>query len=486
MMMFMVMIWLLLGAPTAYLMGRLAGGRNAYRVALLVCSGALLLFAQAIRQGDTVWQIGTVVFRTDGLGLLVTGLALALSSAGVMFSGAYLARETGVEKFYAMLLAMTAAIIGLVNAADVFNLWLWFEAMTITSYLLVAFYREQGASLEATFKYLIQSAVGSSLVLAGVALVLAQGGTLRLDAIRTSIDSNSALLAGVLFFAGFGVKAALVPLHTWLPDAHSQAPGAVSAMLSGVVIESALVVMLRVVGALPGHSGLWSVLLIAAGVVNMLIGNLMALRQTEVKRLLAYSSLTHGGYMLFGVGVSLYTGLAGSAQGSFFHIISHGLMKAAAFLAAGALLYGMVLANGEHGTLRIADLAGAARRYPFAAFVLAASVLGLGGLPPMVGFMSKWQIFAGAVSGANPTVLILVLFAAANSVLSLAYYAPLVNTLYRTQPSPAVLRGRDVPLSMSVALALLLVPVFVAGLAPGLLDHATASAQVALFAAWLR
>ena len=139
-------------------------------------------------------------------------------------------------------------MIGLGCAGDLFNLWVWFEAMAVSSYLLVAFYREQPASLEAGVKYLVQSALGSVLVLLGIALVLAQTGTLRpghASATAAQVGSPALLAAGALFLIGFGVKTALVPLHTWLPDAHSQAPSGISAMLSGVVIEAGLVALLR-------------------------------------------------------------------------------------------------------------------------------------------------------------------------------------------------------------------------------------------------
>ena len=185
----------------------------------------------------------------DGLSLLLAAVALGLGTLVVLYSGPYLSREAGQEKFYAMLVLMISMIIGLGCATDLFNLWIWFEAMAVTSYLLVAFYRERPASLEAGIKYLVQSAAGSVLIVVGIALVLAATGTLELAGIRAAAGPSPLLLAaGALFIIGFGVKAALVPLHTWLPDAHSQAPSGISAMLSGVVIEAGLIAMLRALG----------------------------------------------------------------------------------------------------------------------------------------------------------------------------------------------------------------------------------------------
>jgi len=306
-----------------------------------------------------------------------------------------------------MLLAMMGLMIGLVTASDLFNLWVWFEGMAISSYLLVAFYREQAASLEAGMKYLVQSATGSVLVLVGVAIVLAQAGTLNLVEITEAVSgpdvNRMAILgAGALFVIGFGVKVALVPLHTWLPDAHSQAPSGISAMLSGVVIEIGLIAMLRSLAVLTGFALSWGILLMAFGAVNILYGNLLALRQTLVKRLLAYSSLSHIGYILIGLGIAIYFGIGLGAQGAFFHLFNHMLMKGLAFLAVGALMYGMFLKNGSHAGLKVSDLAGAAQKYPLAAFALSIALLALGGMPPLAGFMSKWQIFVAGFETQNP------------------------------------------------------------------------------------
>ena len=225
--------------------------------------------------------------------------------------------KIGTEKFFAMLVAMVGVMIGLGCATDLFNLWIWFEAMAVCSYLLVAFYREQPASLEAGVKYLVQSAAGSVLVLLGIALVLAAD---RHPAIWTRSSAAERLrpmllAAGALFVIGFGVKTALVPLHTWLPDAHSQAPSGISAMLSGVVIEAGTGRDAALVGGAGRASpGSGAPLLLGFGAVNMLVGNLMALRQTQVKRLLAFSSLAHVGYMLLGLGVGVTGGTCARAR----------------------------------------------------------------------------------------------------------------------------------------------------------------------------
>jgi proton-translocating NADH-quinone oxidoreductase chain N len=373
-------------------------------------------------------------------------------------------------------------------ANDLFNLWVWFEAMAVSSYLLVAFYHEQPASLESGVKYLVQSAAGSILVLLGIALVFAQTGTLNLDQIQAaaavSANTTGLLVAGALFLIGFGVKAALVPMHTWLPDAHSQAPSGISAMLSGVVIEAGLVALLRAIAPLVSVTLSWGTLLLAFSALNMLAGNLLALRQTQVKRLLAFSSLAHVGYMLLGLGIAVYAGQAAGAEGSFFHLVNHGLMKGLAFLAAGALLYVLYIARGSHNPLTTADLAGAAKRYPLPALALSIAVLGLGGLPPLAGFTSKWQIFVAGFQTQNTLIVALVIFAALNSVLSLGYYAPLVNAMYRQQPSAAMQGGKSMPVTMTIPLVLLALAIIVIGVWPTILQWLTAPAGAALLAAF--
>jgi proton-translocating NADH-quinone oxidoreductase chain N len=486
-------------SPVVYLAGRLGTPENSLwkspaffkgrsrsllvRVlALLALLATWVPFVLAVRTflagGRLEFEIESIWLRVDAISLLLAAMVLTLGTLVVLFSGPYMAGEVGEEKFYAMLLAMVGLMIGLGCAGDLFNLWVWFEGMAVSSYLLVAFYREQPASLEAGMKYLVQSAVGSVLVLMGIALVLANSGTLDLDSLGALSASSNRLvpLAAVgLFIIGFGVKAALVPLHTWLPDAHSQAPSGISAMLSGVVIEAGLIAMLRALGAVM-HPEEWRILFLGFGALNMVFGNLMAMRQTVVKRMLAYSSLSHIGYILLGLGVALYAHGGPGAQGAMFHLFTHMLMKGLAFLSVGALIYGLYLQNGSHNPLMVSDLAGTAQKYPIVALSLSIALLGLGGLPPLAGFMSKWQIFVGGFSTQNGWIMALMVFMALNSVLSLGYYAPLVNLMYRNTPSEQILAGKPLPWTIILPLILLALAVVVLGLVPGSMDWLTVPA----------
>jgi proton-translocating NADH-quinone oxidoreductase chain N len=488
-------MWLLVlplaATPVIYLGGRIsvrqgsgaAPARWLAVVAMLATGWLLYAAGQGVLADGTVaLNVGHVPLQMDGVGLLLAATVLVLTFIVTIFSVPYMARETGEEKYYALLTAMMGTMIGLGCAHDLFNLWVWFEAMAISSYMLVAFYRQQRGALESGVKYLVQSAVGSVFVLLGIALVFGQTGSLELDAIRAAVTTSSPMMlaAGALFLVGFGVKTALVPLHTWLPDAHSQAPSGISAMLSGVVIEAGLVAMLRSFGVLVPAGPSWGALLLAFGAASMIVGNLMALRQTEVKRLLAYSSVSHIGYMLLGFGVAVGFALPHGAAGGFFHLINHSLMKGLAFLAAGSLLYALHIAKGSHATLTVDDLDGAANRYPMTAIAFSVAVLALGGLPPLAGFMSKWAIMVAGFETHNVTVQLVVVFAALNSVLSLAYYAPLVNRMYRHKPSAAVREGKPVTLLMAAPVFVLMLAVIAIGFWPGMMDWITGPAATAL------
>jgi proton-translocating NADH-quinone oxidoreductase chain N len=512
-----LILWLILAAPFVYLIGRiniLTGTKQIFaRWLSLLCIavawgafGRVLIDFYGLGGFDTrastelisqaTWRLGLVTMRFDGISLLLAALVLTLTTAILIFSGYYIGRSDGSEKHYALVLLLCGTIVGLGSAGDLFNLWIWFEAMAIASLPLIVFYREDRTSLEAGLKYLIQSSTGSVFILLGIALILFSTGTLDILIVREATKAWPGggtplwLTAGALFIVGFGIKVALVPLHTWLPDAHAQAPSGISAILSAVVIQAGLIALLRALSSLTGAAATWGIILIGFGVLNMLLGNLLALRQQQVKRLLAFSSISHVGYMVVGLGVALFVGTAAGAQAGFFHLISHGLMKGLAFLAVGTFMFafqqGFIIRESEvdHHRLTIDDLNGAARHYPLIALVFSLALLGLGGLPPMVGFMSKWQImFAGAQAPDRAFFLILIIIAL-SSVLSLAYYAPIVNAMYRQKPAELVTRGRSIPLSMTFPLVLLAFAIVILGIFPLLAGWLTIPAASDLLAAF--
>lgn len=481
---FLLIVVPLAALPFIYLTGRWERRWNvAQAVSLVVLLGVWGLFISAAsavytRGAPLEMQVGAVAFRVDGLSVLYAGLTLVLGTLAVLYSGRYVAGEVGEEKYYAMLTGMIGAMIGLACAADVFNLWVWFELMVVTSYLLVAFHRENAAALEACVKYLVQSAVGSVFVVFGIALLLAQTGTVNLEQLAASTPASMlTTAAGVFFVTGFGIKIAIVPLHTWLPDAHSQSPSAISAMLSGVVIEGGIVALLRVIGVVEMN---WGVTLMVLGAVNIFIGNLLALRQQQVKRLLAYSSVSHIGYMLFGFGIGFYAADVAGIQSGLLHLINHGLMKGAAFLAAGALMFGL----NTHAPLEVGDLAGMGKRYPLLCMSMAVALLGLGGIPPLAGFVSKMQIFISGVNAGSGFITGLVVFAALNTLISIGYYLRLIGAMYAVDAPSRLddrMNGRTIPNTILVPILLLVLAVVVLGVLPGLLNTVTAAAAQAIF-----
>lgn len=473
-----------LAAPLIYLLGRLSvrkgqvlGMNVARALTLAVLLAEIVLLVLTVRSamgGSSVQMlVGLQALRFDGIGLILTALVLVLGACVTLFSFPYMSKEKGEEKFYALLMMTIGSIIGLGFSYDLFNLWIWFEAMALSTYFLVAFYNEQSASLEAGIKYLVQSSIGSALVLFGIAAIFAAQGTVSLDDIWIQAGQLGTLgsLGMVLMIIGFGVKAAFVPMHTWLPDAHSQAPSGISAMLSGVVIEAGLIAMLRVISMTGKMNGSWADILIIFACVNILVGNLMALRQTEVKRMLAYSSLAHVGYMVFGFGIGFAFGSANGAEGGFFHMLTHGLMKGLAFLSVGALLYVLKLVKGDHSSLKLDDLNGASRKFPLIAICLSVGLLALGGLPPFAGFMSKWMILVAGVETKNTLMLIAVIFVGLNSVLSLGYYAPIVNRLFKREQSEVVAAAdARMPWMMSLSIVVLTLAVILFGVWPMLTE----------------
>ncbi|MBN2048603.1 MAG: hypothetical protein JW750_12230 [Anaerolineaceae bacterium] len=458
----------------------------AIAVLLAICYPLYIVVRHFLENGAFTIVLGTITLQMDGISMLLSVLVVLISLLIVIFSADYMAGDLGEEKYYALIVLMVGMIIGLGSATDLFNLWVWFEAMAITPYVLVSFYHDQPASLEAGVKYLIQSAAGTMMVLFGMMIIFLKTGSLLMSDIAAMniSDAPAFYAAGALFIIGFGVKIALVPMHTWLPDAHSQAPSGISALLSGIVIETGLIALLRVLGMISSVFNQAGIVLLIFAALNIFIGNMLALKQNEIKRMVAFSSISHVGYILLGIGITMHYGGINGAQGGFFHLFNHGIMKGLTFLAVGSLLFALRLAKGDHSPLVKEDLNGVAKRYPRIAVTLSIGLFALGGLPPFAGFMSKMQIFLAGFETHDPLAIGLVIFAAVNSVISLAYYTPLVNRMYRRHQSEVVLSGASISTGMKIPLTILMILTVILGFYPALLNWLTQPAAQALLDAF--
>ncbi len=235
--------------------------------------------------------------------------------------------------------------------------------------------------------------------------------------------------AGVAcFLVGLGIKSAVVPLHTWLPDAHGRAPSSISAMLSGIIIQSAFYALLKVSLGLgfPAHD--LGTLLIVLSLLNMTLGNGLALVQTNTKRLLAYSTIAQMGYIMLSVGVGLRYDVPTAIQAGFFLLLAHAAMKGLAFLCKGVCHF-------YCDATQIADLRGTAARMPLVAVAFSLALAGLAGVPPLAGFTAKWFILRGAMRSSDAFGYVGLAAFLLNSLLALGYYLPLIGTLF-TPPSP--------------------------------------------------
>ncbi len=401
---------------------------------ILTCVPFFMTARQFTQDGSVSLVVGAITLTFDGISFLITSVLLLLGIMVVLFSAEYMSHQSHEEKFYAQLMILITSIIGLSTATDLFNLYVWFELMAVSTYTLVSFYRNRSESLEAGIKYLVQSAAGSVFVLLGIAILFALTGEIKISEIANNLQTNSPALiaATACLIVGFGVKSAIIPMHFWLPDAHSQAPAGVSAMLSGIVIETGLIALLRALSATRNVDLPLGTIFLIFGSVNMLMGTFSALRQQEVKRMLAFSSISHMGYILLGIGFALsYQQSAVNSYGIFSHIFNHAMMKGLAFLSAGALVFRLKISKGNHDPLYLDDLNGVAASYPAFALALSIAAFALSGLPLFSGFLSKWLILASGAASKSTAATFFIILAACNSVLSLGHYAPIVNRMYR-------------------------------------------------------
>lgn len=472
---------LLFGALATYTYGRTlrrVGGRylpgGIATFFAIMAAGVLVLAIPAVQAGRIpVAAIvpGSIRLALDPLALYLGLIGTTLLIITCLYSLRYIGQEAGTEKYYALLLLTTAGVIGIGLAQDLFNMYVFFELMSIASIPLVACHTDRWEPVKAGTKYAVMSAVGSVTALFGISFIFVYAGTLDLGAIGPALAAiapgtvhSVILVAGGFVLAGFGVKAAIVPFHTWLPDAHSAAPSSISAMLSGIVIQAGLIALIRVLVPLSGaETGLsFGLALALFAVLTMCTGNLIALRQRDIKKMLACSSIAQMGYIMlaFAFGIGLFgRGTELGFIGGLYHILGHVFMKGGAFLCAGAFIHAI-------GTRDLDDMKGIGRALPVVGVAFSVCILALNGMPPMTGFISELFICrAGIESGLPGMVLVLIMIA--NIAVSLAYYIPAINTIMlpgkERNNVPAI---RPVPLLMQAVIAFTALCVLILGIFP--------------------
>jgi len=376
-------------------------------LANLVTIGLLVLAVMSI--GDSrVYEVGNwsiplgINLVLDGLSSLLLLAISVVSTAAMFFSIRYMEQYTAKPKYLSLFLLMVAGMNGVVLSGDVFNLYVFLEIASIASYALVGFGCEH-EELEASFKYMVLGSIASTFILFGVALVYANTGSLNMAYISRAIGQmgmNAGLAFALsLFVAGFGLKAALVPFHAWLPDAHPSAPAPISAMLSGVLIKALGVYALaRLVFNVFGVSIQVGWVLVALGLASMVVGGFLALGQWDFKRLLAYSSISQIGYVVLGIGLGAVL-LAREANvawaslailGGLFHLLNHSVYKSLLFLTSGSV-------EMATGTRQMTEMGGLADRMPITRAACAVASASIAGVPPFPGFWSKLILVMAAV-----------------------------------------------------------------------------------------
>ena len=375
-------------------------GKDAATVVANIATIILLVLAISCIGKSGVYEIGKwpiplgINLVLDGLSSLLL-LAIGVVTAAVMlFSAGYMEQYTAKPKFLSLFLLMVAGMNGVVLSGDLFNLFVFLEITSIASYALVGFGCGH-EEFEAAFKYMVLGSIASIFVLFGIGLVYGNTGTLNMAYISKSIQS-SGLNAGLgfalaLFIVGFSLKAALVPFHAWLPDAHPSAPAPISAMLSGVLIKTLGVYALaRVVFNIFGVSVPVGWLLIVLGILSMVIGVFLAVGQWDLKRLLAYHSISQMGYVVLGLGIgALILARGGELKwaalailGGLFHMVNHAVFKSLLFLTSGSI-------EMATGTRQLKQLGGLAVRMPVTRATCTLASAAISGVPPFNGFWSK-------------------------------------------------------------------------------------------------
>ena len=388
-------------------------------------------------------------FEIDALGLFFALLVALTTWLSAVYSFRYMEKDHHLGHYYTLFLMLAGSVLGIVMTGDIFNMFVMIEIMTFASVAMTAFRNESEGALEGAFKYLVIGSVGSSMNLAGIALLYAECHTLNMAQISSILCgrglTQTSVMAFALIVAGFGVKSYIVPFHTPAADSYAVAPTAASMVFAGMVNKAGVYGLIRTVYIVFRAMDETTVqmLLVIFGAVTMFVGVTMALAQHEFKRLLAYHSISQIGYVITAIGLGSALGLTGG----LFHALNHTLFKGLLFLCAGAVLY-------RTGTTDLDSLGGLSKRMPRTTFCFLTGAAAISGLPPFNGFASKWMIYQAiyekAVSSGKFIYVIVTVTALVVSVMTLASFVKVTQAVFFGQLREEHKKVQEVPLSMQI------------------------------------
>ncbi|MFC1754507.1 NADH-quinone oxidoreductase subunit N [Thermoproteota archaeon] len=412
-----------------FLKGDTRGRVSGYIAIAVLTLSLLLIIYPAITTPLELTESSSSLFRNDLMGLFFSFSVLTVTLLVATSSLDYFKGEPNEPVFYSLLLFTSLGMSLLAFSVDLIMIVVAWELMSIPTYILTGFRKKDSKSNEAALKYFILGALSTGTILYGVSLIYGITGSTNLYQIGEVLGTLTpglypvALLSMLLFTAGLGLKMSIVPFHMWIPDAYEGAPTVVSALLSAGTKKAAFAVAIRLfVVALPILVLDWQITFAFLALITMTFGNISALTQKSITRLLAYSSIAQGGYILIGLAIAMQTELG--LIGLLFHVFTHAVMQTGAFIAAAAV-------SKKMGSVDLKSFNGLGLRMPITAFTLTICLLALAGVPPLNGFWSKLVLLTAAV---DSDFVWLAVAGALNSAFSLGYYAWIIKRMYLDEP----------------------------------------------------
>jgi multicomponent Na+:H+ antiporter subunit D len=424
---------------------------------LINLNGGQILYKVGGWQPVNKVPIGIYIMM-DGFNSLIVCIINLIGFLAVFYSISYIKRYTAENYFYALFCLLIGGMNGVVISGDLFNIFVFLEISVISSYALVAFGVEKN-ELEASFKYQILGGLASFLILFGIGFIYWKTKTLNIADIRAAFsngyDKKYYLFVQLLILSGFGLKAAIIPFHAWLPDAHSSAPSPISAMLSGVFIKAVgIYVIIRLFFNMFVISEEMAILITTLGTLSMVIGVFLAIGQWDIKRLLAYHSISQMGYVIMSVGIGMILVSRGlkpevaslAITGGIYHLINHAAFKGLLFLNAGAIEY-------TTGTRNLKEMGGLAKVMPITSSTSFIASMSISGVPPFNGFFSKLIIIIAAILA---RFYLLAALAVIVSIITLASFLKFQRyAFYNKSENPKWSEVKEVPFPMVFSMIVL-------------------------------